>query len=123
MLGQKLLYMIRYHYEGGGQVRPLSPWFIAPIHTFALHLPQITLKVNTPPRLIWRSSKLFSVLFPSENKTVAGEGSEGAAYQQLEAARVEASNEGTSIRSESLVNFGLAARPGPNTHHMAPKAW
>ena len=32
--------------------------------------------------------------FTSEKKTVAGEGSDGAAYQQLAAARVEASNEG-----------------------------
>jgi len=63
------------------------------------------------------------VLFSSEKKTVAGEGSEGAAYQQLAAARVEASNEDTSIRGESLLDFGFAARPGPNTRHMAPKAW
>ena len=53
---------------------------------------------------------------------MAGEGSDGAAYQQVAAARVEASNEDTSIRSESLLDFGLAARPGPNTRHMAPKA-
>ena len=54
---------------------------------------------------------------------MAGEGGEGAAYQQLAAARVEAGNEGTSIRSESLLDFGLAARPGPNTRHVATKAW
>ena len=53
--------------------------------------------------------------FSSEKKAVAGEGSEGAAYQQLAAARVEASNEDTSIRSASLPDFGLAARPEPNT--------
>ena len=54
---------------------------------------------------------------------MAGEGSEGAAYQQLAAARVEAINEGTSIRSGELLDFSLAARPGPTTHHMAPRAW
>ena len=63
------------------------------------------------------------MLFSWENKTVTGEGSEGAAYQQLAAARMGASNEDTPIRSESLPGFGLAARPGPNTRHMAPKAW
>ena len=63
------------------------------------------------------------MLLSTEKKTVAGEGSEGAAYQQVAAARVEASNEDTPIRSESLLDFGLAARPGPNTRHMAPKAW
>ena len=63
------------------------------------------------------------MLFFSEKKIVTGEGSEGATYQQLVAARVEASNEDTPIRSESLLDFGLAARPGPNTRHMAPKAW
>ena len=60
--------------------------------------------------------------FSSVKKTVAGEGSEGAAYQQLVAARVEASNEDTSIRSESLPDFGLAARPGPNTLRIAPQS-
>ena len=63
------------------------------------------------------------MLFSSEKKTVAGEGSEGDAYQQLAAARVEASNEDTTIGSESLLDFCLAARPEPNTRRMAPEAW
>ena len=61
--------------------------------------------------------------FSPEKKTVAGEWSDGAAYQQVAAARVEAGNEDTSIRSEPLLDFGLAASPGPNTRHMAPEAW
>ena len=51
---------------------------------------------------------LFSVPFSSEEKAAAGERSEGAAYQQLAAARMEAGNEDTSIRSESLLDFGSA---------------
>ena len=89
---------------------------------FTLHLPQ-----NNPQseHLVSFSARRssFQCYFLPGKKTVAGEGSEGAPYQQLAAARVEASNEGTSIRSGPLRAFGLAARPGQNTRRMAPKAW
>ena len=77
--------------------------------------------MNTPSHLAPFEALLM--LLSSEKKTVAGEGSEGAAYQQVAVARVEASNEDTSIRSESLLGLGLAARPGQNTCHMTPIAW
>ena len=50
--------------------------FIAPIHTASLHLPQMALKVNIPSHCYF---------FGEEER--GRRGSEGAAYQQLAAAK------------------------------------
>ena len=64
-------------------------WFIAPIHTLHFINLKMALEVNTPSHLA-----LFEALrsaISSEKKTVAGERSDGAAYQQLAAAKTRPS--------------------------------
>ena len=79
---------------------------------FSLHLPQITLKVNTPSHLALFEALLSAIFFGEEER-----GQRGERRSSLSAAR---GRENTSIRSE----WGRATKTRPSeVSHFLTLAW